>query len=653
MPAAFASLATSRRLACACSSSSSRASRSSQQQQQAPTQRSAAAARRLTTAICAAGGNQNQQVASIGNASAPVTDDAVPEAHKGLHASLYGEGDAADAHGSAATTNGGGGGDGPYRARPVRMFFSFSLLFFLFRPFSLPLDLSTPRLTPNPHSLEIKKRTTLQEDDGSAVVALESWLSDREGGKAASSAADDGEAEAAAPPPPVPGVYAIFDSGSKLQHVGYARDAVRAVRAAREAVGEQRAHSIRAKLFAPGRGKMVGRAELSGLAAAWLADEAASSSSSSPPPGNTSAEAALWAGGGGGVAAASSSSSEASSSSLSSISSSDAEEGSVVVAPATASRGMTPAQAALHADRKEKLEKAMGVKKKEEELKAEAAREAALSPEERRLKLKNAVEGGDWSAVIDGQTRETLQAVAPGRTEDSAAAAVTAAAAAAPAQNRPVTPFARASVHRAVGEEGSKQQQTSSSSSSAPASSEEGEEEKFILTVETAEAALDEVRPYLIADGGNVEVVEVVAEDGDGPKSYVVRVMLQGACGTCGSASATMAMGIERALRATFGAAVSRVERVSGLYGMTTEAEADEKATALAVPVSVDAIDGLLDGLRPAIAAYEGSVEVVSVSPETNVATLKYSGPDSIGVGIVMAVKDRFPALSEVKLISG
>ena len=453
--------------------------------------------------------------------------------------------------------------------------------------------------------------------------------------------------------------------------MGYARDAVRAVRAAREAVGGDRASSIRARLFAPGRGKMVGRAELSGLAAEWLAEEAAASSSSSPgspppPPGNTSAEAALWAGGGGGVAAATSSSSfqEASSpssaSSASASSSFDADETSaVVVAPATAARGMTPAQAALHAERKEKLEKAMGVKKKEEELRLEAAREAALSPEERRQKLKNAVEGGDWSAVIEGQTRETLP-VAPGRTTEEPESISAAASAAAPASaqsssNRPVTPFARASVHRSVG----------TSPSPPPSSSALSEDEQpFVLTVEAAEAALDEVRPYLIADGGNVEVVEVVAleeggEEANGPasSSFVVRVALQGACGTCGSASATMAMGIERALKATFGAAVARVERVENSYGMAAEAEAAEKAAAGggggASAVTVDAIDGLLDGLRPAIAAYQGSVEVASVSADTNVATLRYSGPDSIGVGIVMAVKDRFPGLSDVRLISG
>ena len=61
------------------------------------------------------------------------------------------------------------------------------------------------------------------------------------------------------------------------------------------------------------------------------------------------------------------------------------------------------------------------------------------------------------------------------------------------------------------------------------------------LTLENVERTLDELRPYLMADGGNVEVVEI-----DGP---VVKVRLQGACGSCPSSTMTLKMGIERKLR--------------------------------------------------------------------------------------------------------
>jgi hypothetical protein len=49
-----------------------------------------------------------------------------------------------------------------------------------------------------------------------------------------------------------------------------------------------------------------------------------------------------------------------------------------------------------------------------------------------------------------------------------------------------------------------------------------------------------QVRPYLMADGGNVELIEI-----DGLK---VRLKLNGACGSCPSSMTTMKMGIERRL---------------------------------------------------------------------------------------------------------
>lgn len=56
------------------------------------------------------------------------------------------------------------------------------------------------------------------------------------------------------------------------------------------------------------------------------------------------------------------------------------------------------------------------------------------------------------------------------------------------------------------------------------------------------EVALDEIRPALMADGGNVEFVDV-NDEGD------VLVRLQGACGSCPSATMTLKMGIERVLK--------------------------------------------------------------------------------------------------------
>lgn len=59
---------------------------------------------------------------------------------------------------------------------------------------------------------------------------------------------------------------------------------------------------------------------------------------------------------------------------------------------------------------------------------------------------------------------------------------------------------------------------------------------------EKVEKALEEVRPALKADGGNVELVDVT-EDG------VVKLRLTGACGHCPMSTYTLKMGIEAKLK--------------------------------------------------------------------------------------------------------
>jgi len=51
------------------------------------------------------------------------------------------------------------------------------------------------------------------------------------------------------------------------------------------------------------------------------------------------------------------------------------------------------------------------------------------------------------------------------------------------------------------------------------------------------EEALDQIRPYLKADGGNVSLVEITDD-------HVVRVELLGACKTCSMSMMTMKAGI-------------------------------------------------------------------------------------------------------------
>lgn len=77
--------------------------------------------------------------------------------------------------------------------------------------------------------------------------------------------------------------------------------------------------------------------------------------------------------------------------------------------------------------------------------------------------------------------------------------------------------------------------------------------ETLALTPENVETVLDQMRPYLMSDGGNVELVEI-----DGP---VVKLRLQGACGSCPSSTMTLKMGIERRL-CEFIPEIAEVEQV-------------------------------------------------------------------------------------------
>ena len=58
---------------------------------------------------------------------------------------------------------------------------------------------------------------------------------------------------------------------------------------------------------------------------------------------------------------------------------------------------------------------------------------------------------------------------------------------------------------------------------------------------EEVQKSLDKIRPMLQADGGDVQLVDVV----DG----IVKLRLQGACAGCPGAQMTLKMGVERQLK--------------------------------------------------------------------------------------------------------
>ncbi len=79
------------------------------------------------------------------------------------------------------------------------------------------------------------------------------------------------------------------------------------------------------------------------------------------------------------------------------------------------------------------------------------------------------------------------------------------------------------------------------------------DQEKATLEVKVKNA-LEQIRPYLQQDGGDVEYVDMTNEG-------VVMVRLQGHCGSCPHAMMTLKQGIEQAIKRVL-PEVKSVERV-------------------------------------------------------------------------------------------
>ena len=69
--------------------------------------------------------------------------------------------------------------------------------------------------------------------------------------------------------------------------------------------------------------------------------------------------------------------------------------------------------------------------------------------------------------------------------------------------------------------------------------------------INKVEAALDEIRPYLRTDGGDISLVEITDD-------YIVKVKLMGACETCHVSMMTLKNGVEVAVKN----AVPKVKKV-------------------------------------------------------------------------------------------
>lgn len=113
----------------------------------------------------------------------------------------------------------------------------------------------------------------------------------------------------------------------------------------------------------------------------------------------------------------------------------------------------------------------------------------------------------------------------------------------------------------------------------------------YPLTLENVELVLDDMRPYLQADGGNVAVDSI--EDG------IVRLELQGACGSCPSSTMTMKMGLERGL----------LEKIPDIVAVEQVAPSGPQLTE-------EGIEEVLDEIRPFLKMAGGECNLVSLDAE-------------------------------------
>jgi len=151
------------------------------------------------------------------------------------------------------------------------------------------------------------------------------------------------------------------------------------------------------------------------------------------------------------------------------------------------------------------------------------------------------------------------------------------------------------------------------------------------LTEENVEAVLDEVRPYLMADGGNVELVEI-----DG---LVVKLKLNGACGSCPSSMTTMKMGIERRL----------VEKIPEVQEV--EQIMDEET---GLDLTSENIEKVLEEIRPYLVGTGGGelglkeidgpiVKIIITGPAAGVMTVR--------VAVTQKLREKIPRIAAVQLV--
>ena len=180
--------------------------------------------------------------------------------------------------------------------------------------------------------------------------------------------------------------------------------------------------------------------------------------------------------------------------------------------------------------------------------------------------------------------------------------------------------------------------ETSTATATTTTTPANGEQGPLELTKDNVDKVLDEVRPYLISDGGNVAVHNVDTTTGN------VYLVLEGACGSCASSTVTMQMGIERVLKEKF------EEKLGEVIQVDPNEDADGAGGGKPTELTMEAVQAEVRRISQAITAMGGVVRVISVDP-IGVVEIEFRGPNKVKKGLELALLD-VEYVKHVKFVS-
>jgi len=195
------------------------------------------------------------------------------------------------------------------------------------------------------------------------------------------------------------------------------------------------------------------------------------------------------------------------------------------------------------------------------------------------------------------------------------------------------SPFQEGEAGALAGEEAAKSLEAGEATVASPSDPTSGPPYDF--TEANVLVVLDKVRPYLQADGGDCELLEVDADKG------VIRLKLVGACGSCPSSITTMTMGISRRLK----------EEIPGVEEVIQVADEGPKGLEL----TEENVEATLEEIRPYLSG-SGGGELTLVNIDPPIVKVALVGAASsvmtVRVAITQKLREKIPSIAAVQLVN-